>query len=88
MTERDYSKRVTDFYDDRDGDTVTSLEHPVIKVCDAKTPKMVLFLVADKKSDAKGPIVNLVLEAYVRMMDIPEPLKTQVREALGLTKKP
>lgn len=88
MTERDYSKRVTDFYDDRDGDTVTSLEHPIIKVCDEKTPKAVFFLIPQKKDDEKGPFVNLVLEGYARLMDVPEPLRTQVREALGLTKKP
>jgi hypothetical protein len=85
MTQRDYAVRTSQMYDDRDGDTVTTLATPIIKTCDDKTPKVVFFLVVDKKTDDKSkPVINVNLEAYARMMDIPEPLRQQVREALGL----
>lgn len=83
--ERDYSRRTSLWYDDRDGDTLTSLGTSIIKVCRPTTPTMVFFLVPDNDTINQST-TDLHVEGYVRMADIPEDLRLQVRKALGLTK--
>lgn len=86
-TSRDYSirTRTSLIYDDRDGDVVTSLSQPLIKVCDSVKPKVIFFVIPEAGENV--PTINLSVESYVRMADIPEPLRLQVRESLDLAKK-
>lgn len=84
--ERDYSKRTSHLYDDRDADTVYTLETPLIKVCHGKAPRMAFFLVPSNDGINKTTF-NISVEGYVRMADIPDDLRLQVRKALGLAKE-
>lgn len=84
---KDYTKRTSHMYDDRDGDVVTSLGQPVIKTCDGTTPKMVFFLVPSvEDASAASLTINLELEGYTRMADLSDETKALVRRDLGMPK--
>ncbi len=90
MDEKDYSKRTSHMYDDRDGKTVTDLDG-LIKVCAArdKHPSIVRFLTVTndpEKSKASGvPETSLHIDVveYVNIGALPEPLSGLVREILA-----
>lgn len=85
---RDRSKRSTQMFDDRDGDTLTSLSTKIIKVCDEKTPDMVFFLVPQKgEPNSVAETINLEVIHYVRMGVLSQDLKDRVRDEITEAKK-
>lgn len=73
-------------YDDRDADTVNTLTK-LIKSSDPVTPARITALVAKNNGLNQHGVLELelVCESYVRLHEIPEPLRSQVKEALKLT---
>jgi len=79
-------QRVSHNYDDRDPDTVNTLTK-LIKSSDPTTPtKLTAIVVKNKGLNVDGVLeLDLECEPYVRLLDIPEPLRSQVKEALKLS---
>lgn len=90
VTDKDFSKRTSTFYDDREGDTVTSLTSTkIIKVCEGPAPKAVFFLVPQvvKEQDVDNlPVINLEIISYANLSELSQGLRDQVRAELGLKK--
>lgn len=88
METRDYSKRTSKSYDDRDGDVITRLDKGLIKVCEGEAPKMAFFMVmtpGKQVTDVDGVSnvsINMNVEAYARMAALPVDLRKLVSEAL------
>lgn len=81
---KSYDRQVSNFYDDRDGDTLTSLAMPIIKVCSPETPPMIFFIVPSMvTSDVPGvPQINLEITHYAHMPSLSKELQEKVREEL------
>lgn len=84
MEAKDYSKRTSRMYDDRDGDTITRLDGGLIKVCDGVAPKMAFFMVPClKQPNDAVPSIDLMVEGYVRLAELSNDLKQRIKKELA-----
>jgi len=90
METKDYSRRTSKMYDDRDGDVVTRLDNGTIKVCEGEAPKMAFFLVpcAKPQTEDEVPSIDLTVECYVRMDALSKETRNSIRQDLGLPIRP
>ncbi len=82
--DKDYSTRTSEFYDDRDGDTVTSL-NKLIKVCEPGSgPKTIHVLEIAKKStgvaaDGVPEVeIDVNIVRYVKIDSLPKDIRDTV----------
>jgi len=73
-------------YDDRDGDTLTTLSAPLIKTCDSEKPIMTFFLMPVSgtvpTSQHGQPAIGFEIIGYVRLDALSRDLQAAVRKEL------
>jgi hypothetical protein len=77
--------RTTKYYDDREGDVITTLETPLIKVTRGPAPRTAYFVVPQERTQPNDQAsIDLHVECYVRLNALSEDLRRSIRVELGL----